>query len=52
MAGIATSTRVLDNEPSKDLRASLDTENIQYQLVTPYEHHNNKTERGKENCAS
>ena len=34
-------THKLDNKISKDLVDSFDQEHIQYQLVTPYKHHNN-----------
>ena len=44
-AGVAPETYVLDNEYSKDLIQDFESELIQFQLVTPYKHRNNQTER-------
>ena len=41
-AGVAPDTYVLDNEYSKDLIQAFELELIQYQLVTPSKHQNNK----------
>ena len=44
--GAAPQTYVLDNEISKELLDSFDSERTQYQLVTPYKHRYNQVERG------
>ena len=40
-AGQATTTWVLDNETSKELREDFDNAKVNYQLVHPYKHMNN-----------
>ena len=43
--GAAPQTFILDNEISKDLLDSFDSERIKYQLVTTYKHRKNQAER-------
>ena len=45
LAGASPETYVMDNETSKDLLSAFQDERIDYQLVTPYKHRNNKAER-------
>ena len=44
-AGSAPITYILDNEKSKDLLESFESEKIAYQLVPPYKHRTNQAER-------
>ena len=45
LVGLAPKTYVLDNEKSKDLLESFESENIAYQLSPPYKHRNNQAKR-------